>query len=200
MSNHYYYLSTATANFATAKTNSSGTNKHLVTINNANENAFVKGLISSDIWIGGEDIPANGTWSWVTGEPWAAYTNWDIAQPDNIGTETAVEMLSASGKWNNLSSATTLKYIMELVPSQWTDTTINRNTGQSVTLSLTTYGDITNLSFQWMKDGEIIQGATSSSFSIPKFDEEDEGVYTCIVKNKCGYVISRKFNLIWTGC
>ncbi|RQW79645.1 MAG: hypothetical protein EHM14_07965, partial [Methanothrix sp.] len=46
------------------------------------------------------------------------------------------------------------------------------------------------LSYQWMKDGENITGATGNSYSIPTASTEDEGSYSITVSNKCGSVKS----------
>jgi hypothetical protein len=64
---------------------------HLVTIQAPSENKFVYDLAVSgntDVgtWLGGTDEEKDGTWTWVTGEPWR-YHNWrrsDVeTEPDN---------------------------------------------------------------------------------------------------------------------
>jgi hypothetical protein len=35
----------------------------------------------TDLWLGGSDSATEGSWKWVTGEPWS-YTNWASIQPD----------------------------------------------------------------------------------------------------------------------
>lgn len=62
-------------------------NGHLVTIQAPSENRFVYYLAvegNSEIgtWLGGTDEEKEGTWVWVTGEPWN-YRNWDGDQPDD---------------------------------------------------------------------------------------------------------------------
>ncbi len=46
------------------------------------------------------------------------------------------------------------------------------------------------LSYQWMKNGEGILGATGNSYSIPSVSAEDEGSYSVMVSNICGSVES----------
>jgi len=46
------------------------------------------------------------------------------------------------------------------------------------------------LSYQWMKNGENITGATENSYRIPTASTEDEGSYSITVSNKCGSVKS----------
>ena len=65
---------------------------HLVTIKAPSENKFVFNLARDsnpdfDAWLGGTDEEKEGTWKWVTGEPWG-YRNWDkrsgtLSEPDN---------------------------------------------------------------------------------------------------------------------
>lgn len=54
---------------------------HLVTIQAPSENKFVYDLAArynseAGTWLGGTDEEQEGTWVWVTGEPWT-YLNWD---------------------------------------------------------------------------------------------------------------------------
>ena len=46
------------------------------------------------------------------------------------------------------------------------------------------------ISYQWMKNGEGILGATGNSYSIPSVSVEDEGTYSVMVSNPCGSVES----------
>jgi hypothetical protein len=57
---------------------------HLVTIQDADENELVDQLAGDGRpWLGATDEVEEGTWVWVTGEPWE-YTKWGTNQPDNF--------------------------------------------------------------------------------------------------------------------
>ena len=63
---------------ANAAASGMGGGWHLATITSAAENAFVAGLLPtgapdrSHFWLGGSDAASEGTWTWVTGEPYDA--------------------------------------------------------------------------------------------------------------------------------
>ena len=46
------------------------------------------------------------------------------------------------------------------------------------------------LSYQWMKNGQAVTGATENSYSIPSVSTGDAGSYSVMVSNKCGSVES----------
>ena len=72
---------------------------HLVTIGSQEENDFVHGLMGTG-WIGASDKDEEGTFAWVTGEPFG-YTNWNSGEPNNAGgNENAGKMLE-DGQWND---------------------------------------------------------------------------------------------------
>ncbi len=83
---------------------------HLVTIGSQEENEFVFELIQEQTgrdfyWLGGTDEEEEGTWVWVTGEPWE-YVTWDWLEPSNSGgDETGEDFLSMwathGGTWND---------------------------------------------------------------------------------------------------
>lgn len=47
-----------------------------------------------------------------------------------------------------------------------------------------------NISYQWYKDGEIIDGATGVTYGNASATEADAGVYTCVATNECGQATS----------
>jgi hypothetical protein len=60
--------------------------------------------------------------------------------------------------------------------------------GVSVTFTVVATGD--SLSYQWLKDGEPISGATSDSYNIPSTTIGDAGAYQCDVSNSAGFELS----------
>jgi hypothetical protein len=51
------------------------------------------------------------------------------------------------------------------------------------------------LSYQWRKDGGVITGATSATYTIASVTGSDSGSYDCVVTNACGSVISNPATL-----
>ena len=57
-----------------------------------------------------------------------------------------------------------------------------------------------SLSYQWKKDGVDVttvdsEGATSPKLYITAVDIEHEGLYTCVVSNEAGQVVSERIVL-----
>ena len=96
---------------------------HLVTINDAIEQAWINTNIGGRYWIGLTDNEAfggsEGNFVWVSGEA-LTYTNWAGGEPNNeFGVEDYVEFRGDA--WNDLpnsgsSAAGTLRGIVEVVP------------------------------------------------------------------------------------
>ncbi|RYY85793.1 MAG: HYR domain-containing protein, partial [Chitinophagaceae bacterium] len=72
---HTYFLSNDATNPEDAHARAIALGGHLVTISDANENAFVSAMSPSFIWIGHTDRENEGDFRWVTSEP-VNYTNW----------------------------------------------------------------------------------------------------------------------------
>jgi hypothetical protein len=80
---------------------------HLVTINDAAEQALLVSLFGGNTryWIGFNDLAVEGNFEWVNGEP-VTYTNWALGEPNNLGNEDfAVMNWTAPGNWNDLPDA-----------------------------------------------------------------------------------------------
>ena len=72
--------------------------------------------------------------------------------------------------------------------------------GDKITLEITARGKGT-LSYQWKKDGVDIttddfEGATSPKMEITAVDIQHEGLYTCVVSNEAGQVVSEQMEVV----
>lgn len=121
---HYYEMvitegtiSWSNANAAASERSFDGIPGHLVTIASAAENGFVTESFKNSKslpWIGGYQFTPksepDGSWVWVTGEPWS-FTNWAAWEPNNVyGTEDYLHIRFDSpafpdGSWNDLRDA-----------------------------------------------------------------------------------------------
>ena len=92
---------------------------HMVTITSSDENALVQSLSAeNDVWLGATDSECEGTWQWVTGEPFV-YGNWraDTNEPNNDtvndeGGENYASITPAGG-WNDIYGYATYGFIVE---------------------------------------------------------------------------------------
>ncbi len=78
---------------------------HLATVTSAEEMATIRSLLSNGApyayWLGASDEKAEGTWEWVTGEPFS-YSLWSSGQPDDCGgVEDYLETWGRGESWND---------------------------------------------------------------------------------------------------
>ena len=121
---YYYYSTPVSWYFAKEFCESQG--GHLVTINNAVEDEFVRSLMPYDttLWAGGTDAEVEGTWKWLTGEIFwqngavVTYAHWNSEEPNNseynsTGTEEYL-MINSNGTWNDAQGCETRPFILEI--------------------------------------------------------------------------------------
>jgi len=105
----YYLLETATWTASEAEAIARG--GHLVTINDAAENAWVLDTFvttpnrSIGLWLGLIDQVTEGIFAWTSGDP-VTYTNWLAGEPNNYLVNDPVNgedftMMYGSGLWND---------------------------------------------------------------------------------------------------
>ena len=107
---HKYELYNESMTWESAKFFCEKKGGHLVTISDEKENEFVNGMrcrnLSTDyqqsIWLGGSDTANEGTWSWITGEPFT-YSNWEPNEPNGGTTQNYLQMYS-SGNWDDVQN------------------------------------------------------------------------------------------------
>jgi len=99
--------------------------RHLVTVNNANEQAWLALTFQgSNLWIGFNDRVNEGNWVWSSNED-ATYTNWESGEPNNWQNED-VAVMNWDGpishnildrRWNDLPEWTSGTGIAEYYPA-----------------------------------------------------------------------------------
>lgn len=107
---HKYELYNESMTWESAKLFCEKKGGHLVTISDEKENEFVNGMrcrnLSTDyqqsIWLGGSDTANEGTWSWITGEPFT-YSNWKPNEPNGGTSQNYLQMYS-SGNWDDVQN------------------------------------------------------------------------------------------------
>ena len=93
---------------------------HLVTIDDAAENAWLDGRIDSYStarwWMGYNDVTVEGYWDWDG--PYSSYTNWAANEPNNSGgyEDCAVLNQMGGGAWNDIHCNTSLYFVCEANP------------------------------------------------------------------------------------
>jgi hypothetical protein len=82
--NGHYYRLTEELNWFDAEDQAVIWGGHLVTLDDAEEELWVKDTFSrfEHFWIGFNDIEEEGNWIWSSGAP-VTYTNWDQGEPNN---------------------------------------------------------------------------------------------------------------------
>jgi hypothetical protein len=129
--NHHWYAivpSGADGSWLNAELNAQALGGHLVTINDAAEETWLRAVFGEQIryWIGFSDASVEGIWLWSSGEP-VTYTNWDGGEPNDSmpppwGEDYAVlNWNAATGGWNDWDSQRPDYYyidgIAEVIPA-----------------------------------------------------------------------------------
>jgi cysteine-rich repeat protein len=132
-SHHCYWLHSGSdaASWSDGRSRCQSEGGHLVTINSAEENAFVRSTTGDVLWIGATDGHSEsdktpGTYHWITGEPWT-FLNWAYGEPNAeghscgfLGFSTCYEhcaSLDANGFWNDLLCDDTQSFACEREPA-----------------------------------------------------------------------------------
>jgi hypothetical protein len=112
---HTYYLTSITT-WANAEAEAVAMGGHLISVNDAAEQAFINGLLSGSTWIGLTDEGTN-VWAWTNGDP-VSYTNWSTYEPNGGTTENCgVSEGAWGGLWNDLPCDRVHRGIVELEPA-----------------------------------------------------------------------------------
>ncbi|XP_067653315.1 perlucin-like, partial [Haliotis asinina] len=117
-----YWFSTITGSFAEAASYCRYLESHLATVENRDEDSFIKGYAirhrrAPNYWLGGTDLTVEGKWLWE-GQRRMNYAHWP-RQPDNSkGQEHCLELRRVSGTydWNDIKCDTPSHFICERKP------------------------------------------------------------------------------------
>ncbi|XP_059846839.1 C-type lectin domain family 10 member A-like [Hypanus sabinus] len=98
-----YQFSSSARSWTEAQRHCASVDAHLVVINNAEEQDFLRRTLQNRCWIGLSDAESEGDWIWVDGTDYSSsLTNWAEGEPNNEGyTEDCVEIF-VTGEWNDL--------------------------------------------------------------------------------------------------
>lgn len=114
---HTYILYNNSITWSQARKYCESLGGYLATITSKNENDIIYNLIQKgsgeDYLIGATDEVEEGSWNWVTNEPFE-YTNWNSGEPNNVNEEDCCSIMKSSGKWNDLGGAKTKGFICEI--------------------------------------------------------------------------------------
>lgn len=113
---HHYYISKTAWLWADARLLAMAQGGHMVTIADASEDSLVSEIAKSrgaHVAIGLNDVVKEGTWVWVTGEPFS-YSHWQPGEPNNSNNEDYGMLFVLLGTWNDYSGVTPLYFVLEI--------------------------------------------------------------------------------------
>ena len=111
---HSYQKFENTVSWTEAQTYCESQGGYLATATSLEEKHFIFSQLGTAdlVWLGGTDAGHEGTWSWVTNEPWN-YSNWDEGEPNNgYGNENYL-LMNYYGTWNDMSLDNRLRFVCE---------------------------------------------------------------------------------------
>ena len=111
---HTYLPTSDGMTWADAEAEAQTLGGHLVTINDAVENEWVRANFSDlgNVWIGLTDRDTEGAFVWTSAEP-LTYTAWQGGEPNNSGGENFAGMFT-SGAWNDFNGTAAYYGVIEL--------------------------------------------------------------------------------------
>ncbi len=109
----YYIKSGGNVNYQDAVIFAESLGGHLITINDAAENEFLKNVTGGSVWLGLSDARSEGSFEWTTGEP-LEYTNWNNGEPNDWGNGEDYTQFYDNGKWNDIDENAQLICVVEI--------------------------------------------------------------------------------------
>ncbi|XP_072925309.1 CD209 antigen-like protein C isoform X3 [Hemitrygon akajei] len=109
-----FHFSSSSKTWVEAQRHCASVDAHLVVINNAEEQDFLRRNLQNRYWIGLSDAASEGDWRWVDGTDYSSSSlNWMEGEPnDDKNAEDCAEIL-VGGKWNDLACDESQQWICE---------------------------------------------------------------------------------------
>jgi hypothetical protein len=168
--NSRYYYSTGVQNVNGARSSCEQIGGYLVSINNAQEAAFIDTFRgSTSIYIGFTDEQNEGSFAWMNGDP-VTFTNWSPGEPNDVGGEDYTVVVT-NGLWNDVSGVSANRFVCEVsnfnvVSFQWS----NGSVEESITVqptSNTWYTLTVTANSQVCSDSVLVEVFTPQ-FALPQ--------------------------------
>ena len=86
----------------------------LASVSSSEENTFLGSLTQDHTWLGGNDLLAEGTYSWTDGTSWS-YNNWRSNAPNNGNgnSEQDCVILRTDGEWDDVGCSTSRNFVCQ---------------------------------------------------------------------------------------
>jgi len=117
----------------------------------------------------------------ISGATASSYTKANLTEAD-AGAYTVVVRDSSTPQQTATSNTANLTVTGTLQITQHPQSQ-TKNTGESVTFTVTATGGTPPYAYQWRKNGTNISGATASSYTKANLAEADAGAYTVVVRD-----------------
>lgn len=184
---------------------------HLAVVTSKDEQDAINTIISeandttkNGYWLGASDSSTEGTFEWITGEPFSDYSYWGSGEPTNGngGTEHYLEVYLKTNKWNDAKiDATNRGFICEFedyaipVKTLITDTSIysvyddNMSAPEAKTFCEKIGGHLVYISDETENDlvTELIVNNRNSHYWIGITDKENDGIWKTFDGNVIEY-------------
>lgn len=145
-----------------------------------------------------ESSPDGTNWTTLIASTSAAAGSWGWAIPANFTPGTYRIRISdaANGARVDQSNATFTIGSAPSISTHPSDVTICQGQTANLSVGMTSTSGLT---FQWRKNGNNVNGATSSTYSIPNAQPTASGTYDVVVTGSCGTVTSNSATLTVNG-
>ncbi len=204
----FYKLVNSVVTWSSAQTSAiattlSGISGELLTVRSATEQALAQSFavsMSGAVWLGLSDTASEGVWRWYSGssadtQAWQGtstgytidgeFSNWLSGEPNDFGgNEDFGELSSTTGKWNDVSSGTTARYIVQWSADDVLDAT------NAVTYSITS--QTVSGAFAINGDSGVL---TVGNSSLLNFESQPSHTVTVRVTDGSGATYDKAFTI-----